>query len=144
MNKNGSEKHLLIAKAICLAMCLVFVVSLFVTGALADTGCKVKCCCQSNPTDRHPEPGKQIKSARGCCSGSPLNPCDLESGRSFDLPQVIVGSVGSDSTHAVGAPGHLSSVFYDRLVFSSHNPHRYEVEKIHSPPLDLKNLIFLV
>jgi hypothetical protein len=144
MNKMASGTNLLLLKAICIAMCLVFGASLFATGVFADAECKVKCCCQSTPMDQHHNPGKQIRSAMGCCTGSPLIPCDIESGRSFDLPNVILCSVCSDGANFLGPTGNLSGVLNNWFDFSGNHHHRYAGEKIHSPPLYLQNLIFLI
>ena len=144
MNKNVSGANLLFLKAICISMSLVFGASLFATGVFANDNCNVKCCCQSNPMDQHHSPGSQIRSSMGCCTGAPLIPCDLESGQSFDLPDVILGSIGSDGTNFIVPTGSLSGVLNNRYDFSGHHYYRYLREKIHSPPLYLQNLIFLI
>ena len=144
MNKNFAGSNLIISKAICVAMCLVFLSGLCATGALGNTDCNVKCCCQSQPMGQHHNPDQRLKSSMGCCSGSSQIPCDLESGQHFDFPNVILCSAGSDGFNFVVATSQFADVLDDRVNFTGSNHNLDASENIHSPPLYLQNLIFLI
>jgi hypothetical protein len=144
MNRNLAGANLFFLKTVCVAMCLVFLSGLFAAGILANAGCNVKCCCQSQPMGHHHNPGKHLQSSMGCCSGSSQMPCDLKSSQHSDFPIVFLGSVGSDGSSIAVATKQFTCLLDDRVNLGGSNHHRDAAKNIHSRPLYLQNLIFLI
>ena len=144
MEKDVLPTRLLILKAICIALTLTFGASLFATGVLANSGCKLKCCCQSNPMTGQHTPGKQMRAAMGCCNGTPLTPCDLVFGTQLELPDITLSSSGGHPLNSVGSTQNLSGSLIDRHGFRGHDFDHFSREISRPPPLYLQNLSFLI
>ena len=144
MEKDAPPTRLLILKAICIALTLTFGASLFATGALANSSCGLKCCCQSNPMTGQHNPGKQMRAAMGCCNGTPLTPCDLVFGTQLELPDITLSSSGGHTLNAVGSTQNLTDSLIGRHDFRGHAFDQFGREKFRSPPLYLQNLSFLI
>ena len=144
MKKDAPPTRLLILKAICIALTLTFGASLFATGVLANSGCKLKCCCQSNPMTGQHNPGKQMRAAMGCCNGTPLTPCDLVFGTQLELPDITLSSSGGHPLNAVGSTQNLSDSLIDRHGFRGNDFDQFAREIFRPPPLYLQNLSFLI
>jgi hypothetical protein len=91
-NRMGSASFAI--KAICFAMAFMIAGSVLASGLSAAAGCgpQWRCCCQSVSLHMQPNAPKQMRSSVNCFSGAPLKACDLQAGRSYDLPQVIPAS----------------------------------------------------
>jgi len=143
MNKVASGKRLRI-KAICLALALTFGASLIATGVMANSGCGMKCCCLSQPMTRHQTAQEQIRSSRGCCSGSSQMPCNLVSATEYRLPEIALASSAGHISTAAGATGTFPDDLSDRYAFRGHSFDPFARKKFRSPPLYLQNLSFLI
>ena len=144
MNKVLASAKLAMLKAVCTAMVIVLGGGLFAAGAVGAEGCGMKCCCQSGPNHVAPLADKQMRSAIGCCAGVPLNPCDLQSARPFELPEIILASCGDNLPNAGG-----TSVISIGAVDESDNTGAQFISQVlnpefNSPPLFLQNLSFLI
>jgi len=143
MNKVASGNRLLI-KAICLALALTFGASLIATGVMANSGCGMKCCCLSQPMTQHQTTQEQIRSSKGCCSGSSQMPCDLVSATELRLPEITLAASAGHISTAAGATGNLSDDLSDRYGFRGHSVDQFARKKFRRPPLYLQNLSFLI
>jgi len=143
MNKVASGNRLLI-KAICLSLALTFGASLIATGVMANSGCGMKCCCLSQPMPQHQTTQEQIRSSRGCCSGSSQMPCDLVSATELRLPEITLAASAGQLSTAAGATGTFSDDLSDRYGFRGHSFDQCARKKFRSPPLYLQNLSFLI
>ena len=144
MNKVASGNRLLI-KAICLALALTFGASLIATGVMANSGCGMKCCCLSQPMTRHQATQEQIRSSKGCCSGSSQQmPCDLVSASELRLPEITLASSAGHLPTVAGSTDSFSEDLIDRYGFRGHAFDQVMQEKFRSPPLYLQNLSFLI
>ena len=144
MNKIPTGKKSIMLKAVCTALVLIFGCSLFAAGAMGSDGCGMKCCCQSGPTHMQPSAEKQMRAPLGCCSGVPLSPCDLQSAKPLELPEIILASSRDNISHVGGAPVTLTDV--NR---KSQNPGaKFMVQvpdlKLNPPPLYLAYLSLLI
>ena len=144
MIKSPSGKRLLVFKATCVALALMLGGILFTTGVVADPGCGVKCCCQSNLINQHHNSVEQIRSSMGCCSEDPVIPCDLQSGPTNGLPVITLASNCCDLANSVGLPGILTDSLNDRHDFRVGCSFQFVQEKSKSPPIYLQNLTFLI
>jgi len=143
MNKVASGNRLLI-KVICIALTLAFGASLIATGVMANSGCGMKCCCLSQPMTQHQTTQEQIRSPKGCCSGSSQMPCDLVSATELRLPEITLASSAGHISTAAGATGSFSDDLSDRYGFRGHSFDQFAREKFRLPPLYLQNLSFLI
>ena len=143
MNKVASGNRLRI-KAIGLALALTFGASLIATGVMANSGCGMKCCCLSQPMPQHQTTQEQIRSSRGCCSGSSQMPCDLVSATELRLPEITLAASAGQLSTAAGATGTFSDDLSDRYGFRGHSFDQFARKKFRSPPLYLQNLSFLI
>ena len=143
MNKAASGNRLLI-KAVCIAMALTFGGSLIATGAMANSDCGMKCCCLSKPMTRQHATQEQIRSSMGCCSGSSQMPCDLVSATELRVPEIALASSAGHLPTVAGSTGNFSEDLIDRYGFRGLAFGQFAREKLHSPPLYLQNLSFLV
>ncbi len=144
MNKISHSTRSIMLKAVCTAMVLILGGSLFAAGVMGSEGCGMKCCCQTGPTHMQPSAQKQMRAPMGCCSGVPLSPCDLQSAKPFELPEIILASCGDGLFYTGGA-----SVILTDASDKSQNPGaKFIVQaldpKFNSPPLYLQNLSFLI
>ena len=143
MNKAGSGNRLLI-KAICIALALTFGASLIATGVMANSGCAMKCCCLNQPMTRHHTAQEQIRSSKGCCSGSSQMPCDLVSATELRLPEIALASSAGHLPTVAGSAGNFFDDLIDRHGFRGHAFDQFAREKFRSPLLYLQNLSFLI
>ena len=143
MNKASSGNRLLI-KAICMALAFTFGASLFATGLLANTGCALKCCCQSKPMTPHSAMQEQTRPTVECCAGSSQMPCDLASATELQLPEITLASSAGHIPTSVGPTGNLADPLIGRHDFRGHAYDQFGPEKFRSPPLYLQNLSFLI
>ena len=143
MNKISTGTRSILLKAVCTAMVLILGGSLFAAGVMGADGCGMKCCCQTGPTHMQPSTEKQMRAPMGCCSGVPLSPCDLQSAKPFELPEIIL-SACCYSSYTGGAPVILT----DASDKSQNTGGKFSVQildpKFNSPPLYLQNLSFLI
>jgi len=144
MNKIPSGNNSIMLKAVCTALVLIFGCSLLAVGAMESHGCGMKCCCQSGPTSMQPLAEKQMRAPMGCCSGVPLSPCDLQSTKPLELPEMVLASSRDNISHVGGGPVILADVNP-----KSHNSGaKFMVQvldlKLNPPPLYLSNLSFLI
>lgn len=143
MNKVASGNRLLI-KAICLALALTFGASLIATGVMANSDCGMKCCCLSQPMTQHHDPQVQIRPSMGCCSQTPLFPCDIASGNKLELLGINLAFTNCCLIAAAAAAAIQSDEFIDLYGFRGHEFDQFTREKFRSPPLYLQNLSFLI
>jgi len=144
MNKTSTGKRSILLQAVCTAMVLILGGSLFAAGVMGADGCGMKCCCQTGPTHMQPSAEKQMRAPMGCCSGVPLSPCDLQSAKPFELPEIILSSCCDDLSHTGGA-----SVILTGASDKSQNTGGKSIVQILDPkfnshPLYLQNLSFLI
>jgi len=144
MKQDAPTTRLLILKAICIAVALSFGAGLFAAGVLANSGCGLKCCCQSNPMTAQHNPGNQMRAAMGCCNGTWFTPCDLVSGTQLELPDITLSSPGGHTLNAVGSTQNLSDSLIDRHGFRGNDFDQFGREIFRPPPLYLQNLSFLI
>ena len=144
MNKTSANKRSIMLKAVSTALILILSGSLFAAGAMGSDGCGMTCCCQNSPTRTQFAAEKQMRSPMGCCSGVPLSPCDLQSSRPIELPDIISATCCIDLPNT-GAPTGLSTVsnvlgqnLNGNLISQQQEP------AFISPPLFLQNLSFLI
>ena len=131
-------------KAICLALPLVLGVSVFATGAFAESGCGEKCRCHSHPMDMHHAKEALMPLSSDFCNGDPLIPCNLESRRASEPPELIMGSADGNLSTAVGPPGiaiDSSPVGHD---FRGYDFDQFFRKKSRTAPIYLQNLSFLI
>ena len=144
MNKIFPGTRSMMLKAVCTAMVLILGGSLFAAGVMGSDGCGMKCCCQTGPSHMQPSAEKQMRSPMGCCAGVPLSPCDLQSARPFELPEIILASCCDDLSNTGGATDILSDA-----NDTPQNPAAKFISqvldpKFNSPPLYLQNLSLLI
>ena len=144
MNKATAITKTIILKAVCTALVFILGGSLFAAGAMGSDGCGMKCCCQTGPTHVQPAAGQQMQSPMGCCSGVPLSPCDIQSGRPFELPEIILAACCDDLSKA----GWSAVILPDGIDRRSKTGLNYFSQaldlKVSSPPIYLQNLSFLI
>ena len=144
MNKNATGIGFFISKATCVALTLVLGVSLFATGAIAESRCGKKCCNQSSPMNMHHSKGKLKPSSTGFCSGNPMVPCDLEAGQSSELPEFILSSTGDGQPNTVGSTGIATGSITDKQDFRGNNHYQFVPENSRSAPIYLQNSSILI
>ena len=144
MNKIPTGTRSILLKAVCTALVLILGGSLFAAGVMGSDGCGMKCCCQTGPTHMQSTAEQQIQSPMGCCSGVPLSPCDIQSGRPFELPEIILAACCNDISNAGGSAVIISETS-DRRQNSDFNIFSQVLDpKFNSPPIYLQNLTFLI
>ena len=144
MNKNAARIGFFTSKEICLALTLVLGVSFFAAGAIADSRCGKKCCTQSSPMDMHHSKGKLKPSSTGFCNGDPMLPCDLETGRSFELSEFILSSAGGGHSNNLGSTGIATGFHTDNLEFRGNGYYQLVPENSRSAPIYLQNSSILI
>lgn len=144
MNKHSTGKRSILLQAVCTAMVLILGGSLFAAGVMGADGCGMQCCCQTGPTHVQPSAEKQMRAPMGCCSEVPLSPCELQSAKPFELPEIILSSCCDDLSYTGGA----SIILTDASDKSQNTGGKFIVQilgpKFNSPPLYLQNLSFLI
>ncbi|MCP4626821.1 MAG: hypothetical protein GY850_25425 [bacterium] len=144
MNKIPTGTRSILLKAVCTALVLILGGSLFATGIMGSGGCGMKCCCQTGPTHMQPPAEKQMRSPVGCCAGVPLSPCDIQSAKPFELPEIVLASC-CDELYNTGGSAVIISDAADRMQKPGINFISQVLDsKFNSPPIYLQNLSFLI
>ena len=134
----------ILLKTVCVVLTLLFSASVITAGVFMDLGCGSNCCCRTQPTAMHHTQGKQIRSSTGCCSETPKIPCDLDAGRSSQLPLYFLASVGIDLWKELVPTENLAASRLN-INYHQHNGNfKIIMEKFPSPPLFLQKLSFLI
>lgn len=89
-------------------------------------------------------PEKQLRSAMGCCSGMPINACDLASGQTFELQEYTLATTSSNPSNVSVPAGGLANTFIDTKIFSTQHCYLSIREKSQDPPLYLQKRSFLI
>jgi len=146
MKKYRTGSKSIIFKAVCLLLAVISGGSVFATGAMASAGCGMKCCCplQTVPADKHHNSEMQVRSSSGCCSGLPLNACDLQAAPPYRLPEVVPAACCGPHQAASGPaviPG-------DNFIGSRNSSGYFLFQQLHQvftpPPLYLQNHSYLI
>jgi len=96
----NSKAKIIVLKALCISIALVFSLSLFVTGvkAFSVQECKDDFCMKSSMSvSRHGMEEKSPSASHGCCSGDQSAPCDFEKGQNSDVPDIAALTVRPDN-----------------------------------------------
>ena len=96
----NSKAKIIVLKAFCISLALVFSLSLFVTGVKASSmqECKDDFCMKSSMSvSRHGMEEKSPSESNGCCSGDQSAPCDFEKGQNSDVPDIAALTVRPDN-----------------------------------------------
>ena len=133
----------LILKAVCVGLVLTLGAGLVAAGAMAASGCGMKCCCASKQENRQHVSQVQIRSAMGCCSGNSQMPCDLVAATQVQLPEISLAASTSHLPTGVGSANDIDHAWIDRHGFRSHVFDPGSQENFLAPPLYLQNLSFL-
>ena len=144
MIKSSGDLNLPIRKIFSIALTLVFVMTSVAAGSLAGLDCGVKCCCQTNPNSMMHGAGEHIRASKGCCSGSPMIPCDWESAQKSALPEITLGVAGFNLSHASGMAVISNRSPVDDRNFGGTRFYRFSGQIIKSPPIYLQKLSFLI
>ncbi len=91
-----------------------------------------------------PGADKQMRSPMGCCSGTPLSPCDIQSAKPLDLPEIILASCHNDLSNSGGSAPILSDAIERKLKTGLNYFSQVLDLKSSSPPIYLQNLSFLI
>ena len=144
MNKNAAGIGLFISKATCVALTLILGTSLFVAGAYAELGCGENCCCHRSTMDMHQSKEMQVNLSAGFCNGDPLIPCDIETGQSSQLPNVVLFSLNANQPNTVVSTGTNTDFLIDR--HDSRASYHYQSVRKNSPsaPIYLQNSSFII
>jgi len=144
MNKTPTGTRSTMLKAACTAMVIILGASLFAAGAMASSGCAMTCCCQTGSAHTQPAAEKQMRSPQGCCAGVPFNPCDIQSAKPFELPEIIPAAC----CHYHSYTGGVSVILIDASDMSQNPGAEFIVQvldpKFKSPHLYLQHLSFLI
>ena len=98
-------------------------VSLFASGALARPGCGENCRCHSSrPQETHHAPGNHMSLPTDACYSNPMMPCDLESGREFDIPEFAPGSAGGIPSNILGPANAATGLLTDDSLATDYDP----------------------
>lgn len=138
----GNKKHMM--KTMGVVLTLIFTVSLYAGGVLADTGCGAKCCHQISPDGMRHNTGNPIKSLGDCRSKDPRIPCDLQSKRAVELPEYTSVSSGGGFPNYVGLMEISSDSSIDDDVFKPNCSVQTVWEKSQPPPIYLQKLSLLI
>jgi hypothetical protein len=138
----GSKSLLL--KAVCLAMVIVLGAGMFGAGAMASADCGMTCCCHSDARHMQSSAEMQMRSPMGCCTGTPLKSCDLQSSTPFELPEITMASSNWDLPNAGGSTVVLSGSNDYRQSIGSKTLSQVLDPNFDSPPLYLQKLNFLI
>ena len=131
-------------KAVCTALVLILGGSLFADGVMGSEGCGMKCCCQTGPAQMQSSAEKQMRSQVGCCSGVPLNPCDIQSAKPFELPEIILAACCDELSKTCGSAAILSDATDRGQNTGVNSISQIRDPKFNSPPIYLQNLSFLI
>jgi hypothetical protein len=144
MIKTSIDIRSIMLKAVCTALVFILGGSLFAAGVMGSDSCGMKCCCQTGPTHVQSTAEQQMQSPMGCCSGVPLSPCDIQSGRPFELPEIILAVCGDDLSNPGGSAVIISDVSDRRQNSDVNSVSQVLDPKFNSPPIYLQNLSFLI
>jgi len=144
MNKIPTGTRLIMLKAVCTVMVIILGGSLFAAGAIGSDGCGMKCCCQTGSTHMQSSADKQMRSTTGCCTGVPLNPCDLQSTKPFELPEIVLTVCCDEFSNAGGTAPALTDANGRRQSTGADFFSQVLDPNFNSPPLYLQNLTFLI
>ena len=142
MNKVVTGNRLRL-RAVCFGLALMLVACLSAAGAMAASGCGMKCCCLSKPTSWDQAPREQMTSSVGCCSGSPQMPCDLVADTGVKLPEISLAASTGQLPTSVGPANLFSDGWIDRHGFRGHVVDQRTQENFRAPPIYLQHLSFL-
>ena len=134
----------ILRKAVCAALVFMLGGSLFAAGAIGSGGCGMKCCCRTGSSHMQSAAEQQMQSSMGCCSGIPLSPCDLQSDRPFELPEIALTVCCDNLSKAGGTTAALSDDNGRRQSGGADFISQVLDPKFNSPPLYLQNLAFLI
>ena len=144
MNKIPTGTRSIMLKAVCAALVLTFGGSLFAAGVMGSDGCGMNCCCHTGTTHMQPTAEKKVRSPMGCCAGVPLSPCDIQSAKPFELPEIILASCYDELSKAGGSAVILPDAI-GRMPETGLNYLSQVLDlKFNSPPIYLQNLTFLI
>jgi hypothetical protein len=144
MNKISTGIRSILLKAVCTAVVLILGGSLFAAGVMGSGDCGMKCCCQTGPTHIQPSAEEQMRAPLGCCSGVPLSPCDLQSTKPFELPDITLASCCIELPNAGGPTGILTDANDNGQHLSGNFIFQVLDPEFNSSPLYLQNLSFLI
>jgi hypothetical protein len=144
MNKATAITKTIILKAVCTALVFILGGSMFAAGAIGSDGCGMKCCCQTGPTHMQSSVDKQMRSPIGCCTGVPLSPCDLQSTKPFELPEIVLAVCCDDFSNAGGTAAALTDANGRKQSPGANFIYQVLDPKFNSPPIYLQNLTFLI
>lgn len=144
MKKVSNRTRSIFLKTVCTVLALVLFSSLFAAGAMSADSCRMKCCCQSRPIHTQTSADLQLRAPMGCCSGNPQSPCDLQSARPFELPEIILTSHNTNNTNFGGPAVVLTDSKINWLCHGSYPISQVIVPKFNSPPLYLQQSTFLI
>jgi hypothetical protein len=144
MNNLSTGTRSTLRKAVYTALVLILGANLFAAGAMASNGCAMKCCCQTGPAHMQPSAEKQMRSSQGCCSGVPFRPCDIQSAKPFELPEMISASCCTYHSYAGG----VSVFLCDAGDQSQNSGAKFNIQVLDpqfiSPPIYLQHLSLLI
>ena len=144
MNYRSTGARILILKSFCIALILVFGTAIFTAGSFAGQSCGSICCCQSIPISMAHDAGEQIRAPMGCCSGTPVNPCDIESARKQELQEFTLCSTGFHFFQPGGPAVIFDLSGSDGRNFSAIVISQPVELQIISPPIYLQKLSLLI
>ncbi len=144
MKKKVTEIGTLGSKSICVALTLILGMSLFAAGAFAELGCGQKCCCHRSTTDMHHSKLEIKKISANPCNRDPIIPCDLETAKSLELPDFIIGSVGANQPNTVMSANINTAILIDKPVSRAIDPFQFVRTNARSAPIYLQNASFLI
>ena len=144
MNKNATGIGRFISKARCVTLILILATSLFAAGALAELGCGENCCCHRSTMDIQHFNEKQVNLSAGFCNRNPMIPCDIETGQSSELPDLIPFSIGANQPNTVVSTGTHTDCCIDRQDSSAICHYQSVQENSRSAPIYLQNASFII
>jgi len=144
MNKIPNGNRSILLKAVCTVMVLILGGSLFSAGVMGSDGCGLKCCCQTAATYLPPSAEKQMRAPMGCCAGRASEPCDLQSAKPFELPEIILAASRGDLSNGGGPSVNVTEVIYQSQNSGAKFIYRVSDPKFNSPPLYLQQLSLLI
>ena len=144
MNKISTDRRSILLKAVCTALVLILGGSLFAAGVMGSGGCGMNCCCQTGPTHMQPAADKQMRSALDCCSGVPISPCNLQSTKPFELPDITLAACCIDLPIVYGPTGILTDANVNGQNLSGNFISQRLDPKFISPALYLQNSSLLI
>ena len=132
-------------KLFCTVLALIFGMSFFIGSGFAKSLCGAECCCPSlAEVGRQADTRLQKMNSHDCCSGASEMPCGIDSGRSLEPPQFILGASTTSFLNAAGSWNRPNFFFSENDYLNSrvfwHNvraPHSYPSIAIYLQKLSL-------